>query len=544
MAFEFKFPDVGEGIVEGELLAWKVKEGDIVEENQTLAEVETDKAVVELPSPRAGRISKLIGAEGDVIAVGSVVAVIEEAGGSGASGVAASPAPAPAAATPTPTAPAAPAAPVTAAAPPESPAAEAPTAQPDAAESAPEEAPYTGSVVGRLEEAPEEEETPVSAGPARAAGAASKSRSETPAPEMAAAVTGEPPAVEGAEAGVLAMPSVRALAKELGVDLARIRGTGSGGRVLAQDVEDAAEAEAYGGGHPLVVPSQATAEAVAAAPPALGSGGAPSAGGPETQASTPAVSARPAGEGQPLMGGALEDDGLGIVERIPLRGVRRTMAKRMAESLAKQAQVTTMDEADVTVVRRIREKERTVATERGVRLTYLAFVVKACTSALKRFPRLNATLEESREEFLLKHYYNIGIAVDTKAGLVVPNIKAADTKSIFRIAEEIVELVDKAQDRQLELADFHGGTFTITNYGTIGSTFATPVINYPEVAILGMGRVRELPVVREGQIAIRHILPLSLTIDHQLVDGAEAARFLNLVISYLEDPDLLLLEGD
>ena len=543
MAFEFKFPDVGEGIVEGELLAWKVKEGDIVEENQTLAEVETDKAVVELPSPRAGRISKLIGAEGDVIAVGSVVAVIEEAGGSGASGAAASSAPAAAAATPAPTAPAAPATPVTAAAPLESPAPEAPIVPSEAAESPPEEAPYTGSVVGRLEEAPEEEETPVSARPARAAEAVSKSRGGTAAPKVAAAAAAAP-AAEGAQAGVLAMPSVRALAKELGVDLAHIRGTGSGGRVLAQDVEDAAEAEAYGGGRPPVVPSRSTAEAVAAAPPALGLGGAPSPGGPETQSPMPAAAPRVAGVGQPLMGGALEDDGLGMVERIPLRGVRRTMAKRMAESLAKQAQVTTMDEADVTVVRRIREKERTVATERGVRLTYLAFVVKACTSSLKRFPRLNATLEESREEFLLKHYYNIGIAVDTKAGLVVPNIKAADTKSIFRIAEEIVELVNKAQDRQLELADFHGGTFTITNYGTIGSTFATPVINYPEVAILGMGRVRELPVAREGQIAIRHILPLSLTFDHQLVDGAEAARFLNLVISYLEDPDLLLLEGD
>jgi pyruvate dehydrogenase E2 component (dihydrolipoamide acetyltransferase) len=205
--------------------------------------------------------------------------------------------------------------------------------------------------------------------------------------------------------------------------------------------------------------------------------------------------------------------------------------------------VTTMEEADVTIIKRIREKERTIAAERGVRLTYVAFVVKACTAALKRFPRLNAVLEESGDEFVLKRYYNIGIAIDTKNGLVVPNIKDADNKSIFHIAEEIIDLVDRAGERRLDLRDLHGGTFTISNYGAVGGTFATPVTNYPEVALLGMGRVRELPVVREGQVVTRLMLPLSLTIDHQLIDGAEATRFLNLVIGYLEDPDLLLLEG-
>jgi pyruvate dehydrogenase E2 component (dihydrolipoamide acetyltransferase) len=258
---------------------------------------------------------------------------------------------------------------------------------------------------------------------------------------------------------------------------------------------------------------------------------------------------RPAGapseaeEVAPALGGVVEQDSFGPVERVPFRGIRRTMAQHMAESVAKQAQVTEMDEADVTIIKRIREKERTVAAERGVRLTYLAFAIKACTAALQRFPRLNAVLEESRDTFVLKHYYNIGIAIDTKSGLVVPNIKAADRKSIFEIAGEIVDLVEKAEQRRLELLALHGGTFTITNYGAIGSTFGTPVVNYPEVAILGMGRVRELPVVREGKVVIRLMLPLSLTFDHQLVDGAEAARFLNLVIGYLEDPDLLLLEG-
>ena len=267
----------------------------------------------------------------------------------------------------------------------------------------------------------------------------------------------------------------------------------------------------------------------AAAPPQAGAAPAPAAGGPAA--------------GAPLMAGTLGDDLFGPVERVPFRGVRRTMARHMAESVAKQAQVTTMDEADVTIIKRIKEKERTVSAERGVRLTYLAFAIKACTAALKRFPRLNATLEESGDEFVLKRYYNIGIAIDTKSGLVVPNIKGTDEKSIFEIAAEIVELVDRAEQRKLEVRELHGGTFTITNYGAIGGTFATPVINYPEVAILGMGRVRELPVVRAEKVVTRLMLPLSLTFDHQLIDGAEAARFLNLVIGYLEDPDLLLLEG-
>jgi pyruvate dehydrogenase E2 component (dihydrolipoamide acetyltransferase) len=245
----------------------------------------------------------------------------------------------------------------------------------------------------------------------------------------------------------------------------------------------------------------------------------------------------------PIMGGVIEDDGHGPVERVLFRGVRRSMAKRMAEAVSKQAQVTTMDEADVTILKRIREKERTLAAERGIRLTYLAFVIKACTASLKRFPRLNAVLDEAGDDFLLKRYYNIGIAIDTKFGLMVPNIKDADKKSIFRIAEEIVDLVDLADERKIDMQGFRGGTFTVSNYGAIGSLYATPVINYPEVAILGMGRVQETPVVRDGKIVTRLMLPLALTFDHRLVDGAEAACFLNLVISYLQDPDLLLLEG-
>jgi pyruvate dehydrogenase E2 component (dihydrolipoyllysine-residue acetyltransferase) len=460
MAYEFRFPDVGEGITEGELLSWKVKEGDQVAQDQTIAEMETDKAVVEMPLPRPGRVLKLHAAEGDIVNVGDVLVTIEEA-----------------------------------VAPPAGPAAGAPAE--------PVQAPYTGSVVGRLEEAPEEEEEPR-------------------APQQTAPTPEEP--------DVLAMPSVRALARELGVDLRGLRGTGPGGRIIKQDVEDTAQSAAYGAAAPAAAPSTVAP----VPPPAVPVAEEPSRAAP--------MGAEDAGLA-PLLGGVIEHDGHGPVERVLFRGVRRSMARRMAEAVAKQAQVTTMDEADVTIIKRIREKERTVAAERGVRLTYLAFVVKACTASLKRFPRLNAVLEESGEEFLLKRYYNIGIAIDTRSGLMVPNIKDANRKSIFQIAEEIIDLVDRAEERRIELQGFRGGTFSITNYGAIGGLFATPVINYPEVAILGMGRVREIPAVREGKIVTRLTLPLALTFDHRLVDGAEATRFLNLVIGYLEDPDLLLLEG-
>jgi pyruvate dehydrogenase E2 component (dihydrolipoamide acetyltransferase) len=362
---------------------------------------------------------------------------------------------------------------------------------------------YTGSVIGQLEEAPDEESKPPS-------GAAPRPVQVPTLPGSADAAAARPPVALGeATVKVLAMPSVRTLARELGVALSVVHGTGPGGRILRQDVEDHAEAAVYG------------RVAVAA----------------------PSIAIADVARGEPWMGGTLERDQFGVVERMTVRGVRRTMARRMAESLAKQAQVTTTDDADVSILRRIREKERTLAAERGIRLTYMAFVIKACAAALQRFPRVNSILSEDCGELVIKRYYNIGIAVDTKVGLMVPNLKDADRKSIFRIAEEVIDLAQRAQDRSLGLADLQGGTFTITNYGAIGGVYGTPVTNYPEIAILGMGRVRDLAVVRKGQVLVRQMLPLSLTYDHQVVDGAEASRFLNLVISYLEDPDLMLLEG-
>ena len=487
MAYEFKFPDVGEGIVEGELLSWKVAEGDVVVEDQTLAEVETDKAVVEIPSPRAGRILKLHAAEGETIKVGQVLVSIEEGAG--------------AAALRRRRLPAAPA--------------ERPRGRRRRDRGAAARRPAGpagrdhgagGGVLHGFGGGP------AGGGPGGGGARAAAGLCGRPAPRRGT------PRSRGAlrwrrkpRGETLALPSVRALAKELGVDLTRVRGTGPGGRVIRQDVEEVAQSAAYG--------RDLTAPAPAAEAPAA----------PEAPA--------------PALGGELQSDEYGPVERVVFHGVRRTMARRMAESLSKQAQVTTMDEVDVTILRRIREKERSLTAERGIRLTYLAFVIKACAAALRRFPRLNAVLSPGCDEVVLKHYYNIGLAVDTPAGLVVPNIKDVDRKSIFAIATEVVDLVDRAQRRRVDLSELHGGTFTVSNYGAIGSLYATPVTNYPEVAVLGMGRVRDLPVVRKGEVVVRQMLPLSLTFDHQLIDGAEATRFLNLVIGYLEDPDLLLLEG-
>jgi pyruvate dehydrogenase E2 component (dihydrolipoamide acetyltransferase) len=486
MSYDFAFPDVGEGITEGELLSWKVAEGELIVEDQTLAEVETDKAVVEIPSPKAGRILKLHAAEGETIKVGQVLVTIDELA-VGASGTAPVPAPPPTVPVIEVTAPKAPAPPVS-------------TFEP-------EEEHYTGSVVGQLEEAPEEPSVPAPGPPPTVAAR----RPATPPSTPPARPTQPTPPGEGE---ALALPSVRALARELGVDLSRIRGTGPQGRILRQDVEEVAEAAAYG--RDLAAPRSLPAEP----------------GPVQAPASLAAA-----------LGGDLTKDEYGPVERVVFRGVRRTMARRMGESLSKQAQVTTTEDADVSVLRRIREKERSLTAERGIRLTYLAFVVKAAAAALRRFPRLNAVLTPGCDEVVLKHYYNIGLAVDTPAGLVVPNIKGVDGKSIFAIAEEIVDLVERAQQRRLDLAELHGGTFTISNYGAIGGLYATPVTNYPEVAVLGMGRVRDVPVVRKGEVVVRQMLPMSLTFDHQLIDGAEATRFLNLVIGYVEDPDLLLLEG-
>jgi pyruvate dehydrogenase E2 component (dihydrolipoamide acetyltransferase) len=414
MPFEFRFPDIGEGLTEGEIVRWLVKEGDEVKEGQPLVEVETDKALAEIPSPRTGVILKILAQEKEIVKVGQVIVVIGEKGE----------------------------------------AAVAAASRPSV------------GVVGELEEAPEEVSSPASK------------------PEPV-----KPPFVSP---HVLATPAVRALAKELGVAIDQVKGSGPEGRVLEKDVR------------------QAT-------------------GGKEKAAEAPRK--------------VRKYDLYGYVDRIPLRGVRRSIAKAMVKSMYTAPHVTTMDEADVTPLWKIREKEKKAAEKKGIKLTILPFIVKAVVAGLKEHPYLNASLNDEEEEVILKKYYNIGFATDTPEGLMVPVVKNAADKSILQVAEELTQLAEKARNRKIDLADLKGGTFTITNYGALGGIYGTPIINHPEVAILGLGKIKEMPVAKGGKIVVRKILALALSFDHRVVDGAEAARFLNTVIARLEDPDLILLES-
>jgi pyruvate dehydrogenase E2 component (dihydrolipoamide acetyltransferase) len=417
MPYEFKFPDIGEGLTEGEIVRWLVKEGDEIKEGQPLVEVETDKALAEIPSPRTGVILKILAKEKEIVKVGQVIVVFGEKGE------------------------------ILAAPPPR---------------------PKSVGVVGELEEAPEE----ISAVTAKA----------------------EPVRLALVSEHALATPAVRALAKELGVDINKVKGTGPEGRVLERDVRQVAEGKEK----------------------------------PVEEVKKPVK--------------VKKYDLYGYVERIPLRGVRRSIAKAMVKSKYTAPHVTTMDEADVTELWKIREKEKKAAEKKGIKLTILPFIIKAVIAGLMEHPYLNATLDDENEEIILKKYYNIGFATDTPEGLMVPVVKNAKDKSILQLAEDLTKLAEKARNRTIDLADLKGGTFTITNYGALGGIYGTPIINYPEVAILGVGKIKDMPVVEDGKIEIRKILHLALSFDHRVVDGGEAARFLNTVIARLEDPDLILLE--
>ena len=429
MAFEFKLPDLGEGLIEGEIVKWLVKVGDPVEEGQIFVQVETDKAVIDIPSPRKGVVLNLSAAEGETVQVGRVIIVIGEAG-------------------------------------------EKPEVPPKAKEA--KARPSVG-VVGELEEAPEEEEVkkPVEKAPAK------------PVPA--------PPLKKGE---ILAVPMVRKLASDLQVDLGTIQGTGPQGRIIKEDVERAAREKKP----------------------------------PEKEIPEKAIKA------------ARKYDLYGFIERIPLRGMRKTIAQAMVKSKSTIPHAAGLDEADVTQLLALKAKAKERAAQKKIHLTILPFVIKAVVAALEEHPYVNASLDDENGEIILKKYYSIGLAVDTKDGLMVPVVKNAKGKNIFHLAAELTELSDKARNRTIDLADLKGGTFTITKFGAMGGIYGFPVIHHPEVAILGMGKIMEKPIVVGGKIEIRKILPLSLSFDHRVVDGAEAVRFMNTVIELLEDPGLILME--
>lgn len=405
MVLEFRLPDLGEGLTEGEIVKWLVKVGDRIQEGQPFVQVETDKALVEIPAPRSGVVLAILAQEGERVQVGRVIAVFGDPGEK------------------------------VFAPPPEG----APTR------------PVSVGVVGSLEEAPGEEPERIS-------------------------TSGEG----------LALPAVRKLAKELGVDLGAVRGSGPQGRITEQDVRRAAELKA-----------------------------------------------------QPKV--KRKYDFYGYVERIALRGMRRTIAQTMVRSASTTAQVTATEEADATRLLALRDSARQGSFPGEVKLTLLPFLVKAVARALQEHPYLNSSLDDEAQEIILKRYYNIGVAVDTPEGLMVPVIKGVTEKTVLEIAREMIQLAQKARSRTIDLADLQGGTFTVTNYGSVGGILGTPIIRHPEVAILGVGRVLERPVVRAGEIQVVPVLPLSLSFDHRVVDGAEAARFLNTLIRLIQEPALLLL---
>lgn len=407
MATEFRFPDLGEGIAEGEVKKWLVKVGDTIAKDQSLAEVETDKAVVEIPSPVAGKVLRLDHKEGELVKVGEVLAVIGDDG----EAVQSAKAPEPAAI---------------------------------------EERPPSVSVVGEL--------------PTDEVVVTSVTQKRSPR-------------------DVRAMPAVRRAARDQGADITAARASGPSGQVLISDLES-----------------------------------------------------RPAPRTVPKF------DIYGYVDRVPIRGIRRTTAKRMLESQARTAAVTSMEQADVTRLVGMRERLKgPMKEQKGVNLTYMPFIVTAIVRALKMHPLLNSMIDDEREELIIKKYYNIGVAVAIDDGLMVPVIKAADQKSLWELAEEIALLAKSAQERKIDLADLKGGTFSITNYGVFGGTYGTPIINYPETAILEIGRIMDGPLAVDGVVKVRKVLPLSLTFDHRAYDGAVAAKFLRDLVRLLENPEELLL---
>jgi pyruvate dehydrogenase E2 component (dihydrolipoamide acetyltransferase) len=511
MAFEFKLPDIGEGVAEGEIVKWFVAEGDRVERDQPMVEVLTDKANVEIPAPRAGVILKILAQEGQTVPVESTLVVIGEPGEVAGNGGGAESAPAGGAGH-------APAHGSAKAAPPGRGKAAASRDQRDG-----EDAP--GPVKAALREQVKPPRGPsrrveTEEAEAGARGQASPSRGPDGAGRVAraggdgadAGKGGEPrrsPRV-GPQERVLAMPGVRRFARERGVDLASVQGTGSQGHVLKEDVERFLASRRP---HPAEAADRRAAR----------------------EAAAPAAPRHPAPVARRAPDGPEE-------EILPYRGVRRQIGRKMSQSVYTAPHYTYVEEVDAGALVALRNEAQPLAAERGVKLTYLPLIVKALIPCLRAFPLLNAVLDEEHQQIRLKKRYNIGIATSSEDGLIVPVVKDADQLSIFEIASEIRRLSEAARDRSITIEELKGSTFTITSLGPLGGILATPIINYPEVAILGVHAIKQKPVIRDGQVVPGHVMNLSLSFDHRVVDGAVGAEFTQRLVRYLEDPKLLLLD--
>jgi pyruvate dehydrogenase E2 component (dihydrolipoamide acetyltransferase) len=474
MSTEIKLPSLGEGIESGDVLEILVKVGDVVKKEQSLVEMETDKATVSVPSPAAGKILSIAVKEGQTVPIGGVIATIESVGE-------AAPVAAPK-----------PAAPVT---PPPVPAAVAPVAS---------------AVVP----------SPPKAEPVRVAPVpVSAPLVVPPAPVQPVVQSTVPAAAAGtpfADDVIPAGPAVRRFAREVGVDLASVTGTGESGRITREDVLTVVRTA-----------NQTARTPVAVAAPAPVSHSPSDKGNSKGQASLPGVAS---------------NDDYGPIRVDRMTKIRKTIAAQMHRSWENVPRVVNFDDADVTELEAFRQTSKDDYAARGIKLTTMPFLIKAVATALKHHPSLNANIDMENEQIIYKDYVNLGIAIDSERGLVVPTLKNADKMSIPDIAYGLSDLATRVRNNDFAVSDLRGGTFTISNLGAIGGTYSTPIVNVPEVAILLVGRSRKLPVVMDDDsIKPRLMMPLSLAYDHRLVDGATAARFLNDIIAYLEAPSRLLL---
>ena len=478
MSIEVKVPDLGDGLDSGDVLNILVTVGDVVRAEQGIVELETEKAVAEIPTTQAGRVAAVHVQVGETVAIGASLITLdtEEA------------------AKPTET--------------PE--VTQSVDSEETAQQSEPEnEAPRVGTtedppVVSTTSIAAEVEATknPPASAPMPMQTMQTAQTTKKPSPPL-------PPSghtATDAHHQSAASPAIRRYARELGVDLGRIEGTGPDGRITQEDIR----------GSVRVSTGPASRSKMQG-------------GGVES----PSVASGVEGEAS--------EDAYGPILRSRMPKIRVTIAKNMVRSKATAAHVTNFDDADITELEQIRQSSKKDYAAAGIKLTSMPFVVRSVAQALRYHPTINAALDMDVNEIVYKQYVNVGVAVDTERGLVVPVIRNADTLGIPQVAREIAHFAEKSRDGKLGMDDMRGGTFTISNLGAIGGTYSTPVINVPEVAILLVGRSREMPVVKDGEVKIRLMMPLSLSYDHRLVDGAAAARFLNDVKGYLETPSRLLI---
>jgi pyruvate dehydrogenase E2 component (dihydrolipoamide acetyltransferase) len=583
MDYEFKLPDIGEGLVEGEIVKWHVKVGDKIAENQPLAAVLTDKAEVEIPSPKSGVVTKLFGKPGEKIKVHAPLAVISVGGNM----------------PPAPKAPAKQAA-ATAVAVPPAKASKVETAAapakggngggsyvfnlPDLGEGLTEgelvkwhvkegdsvrenqplaavltdkaeveiPSPKAGKIVklhGKPGEKVKVHTALVTFGgvSGSASAAPSPSGHAVPAASAPASVASKPSGPAQRQTDVLATPMVRKLAKDAGLDITLLSGSGPDGRVLEADVRNykGGSAPQAGGDLSKVNATQAVKALAASLGVNVGALKGTGPGGRVSEADVRAAAPKQA----PSKGGKAAPGPLAFTpasapasgeERRPFAGIRRKIAERMVNSQRTAGSVTHMDECDMTAVLALREELKPAAAGKGVKLTFLPFVIKALVKALKEFPLFNASIDDEKQEIVVKKQVNIGIAVAAPQGLIVPVIKGADGKDLFGLAAEVNALAEKVRANKIDVASLQGGTCTITNIGPVGGLFATPIINHPEVAILGLMKLQKRPMVVDGGIHIRDMMNVVLTFDHRIVDGSDAAQFTNTVIRSLENPRTLL----